>query len=113
MQIRSSNLKCSIKKGFLKTFPIFTGKHLCWSLFLKKPAILLKRDPAQVFSCEFCEIFKNTYFGKSLRTAASGKLHIPKLPKMNKHNSVKILYKIAILKDLIFLRKKQFQATQT
>ena len=33
----------------LKNFPIFTGKHLCWSLFLKnlhvlKPASLLKGD---------------------------------------------------------------------
>ena len=25
-----------------------------------------------MFSCEYCEIFKNTYFGKHLRTAASG-----------------------------------------
>ena len=24
------------KKGVLKDFAIFTGKHLCWSLFLKK-----------------------------------------------------------------------------
>ena len=32
--------------GALKNFAIFTGKHLCWSLFLIKlrPAILLKRD---------------------------------------------------------------------
>ena len=26
------------------------------------PATLLKRDPAQVFSREFCEIFYNIYF---------------------------------------------------
>ena len=26
------------------------------------PATLLKRDPAQVFSREFCEIFYSTYF---------------------------------------------------
>ena len=30
---------------------MFTGKHLRWSLFLIK-----------MFSCECCEIFKNTYF---------------------------------------------------
>ena len=37
------------KKAFLKSFAIFSGKHLCWSLFLIKlkvfrPATLLKRD---------------------------------------------------------------------
>ena len=29
-----------------------------------------------MFSCEICEIFKNTYFDKHLRTAASGKTQI-------------------------------------
>ena len=27
--------------------------------------------PAPVFSCEYCEIFQNTYFEEHLRTAAS------------------------------------------
>ena len=27
---------CSVKKDVLKYFAIFTGKHLCWSLFLIK-----------------------------------------------------------------------------
>ena len=40
---------CSLKKSVLINFGNFTGKHLCWSLFLIelqafKPAILLKRD---------------------------------------------------------------------
>ena len=43
------------KNGVLKNFAIFTGKHL-----------LIK------FSCEYCEIFKNTYFEENLQTAASG-----------------------------------------
>ena len=42
----------SVKKGVLKNFSKFLGKHLCRSLFL-----ILK-----IFSCEFCEIFKNSYF---------------------------------------------------
>ena len=33
--------------------------------FIKKETL------AQVFSCEFCEIFKNTYFEEHLQTAAS------------------------------------------
>ena len=33
------------------------------------------KTPAQVFSYEFCDIFKNTYFIEHLRTAASGILN--------------------------------------
>ena len=33
---RSSHCRWSIKMALLKKFAIFTGKHLCWSLFLKK-----------------------------------------------------------------------------
>ena len=28
--------RCSIKRGVFKNFANFTGKHLCWSLFLNK-----------------------------------------------------------------------------
>ena len=42
---RSSQRRCSVKEGMQR--------------------------PAQVFSCEYCEIFKNTYFEKHLWTAAS------------------------------------------
>ena len=44
---RSSHKRCSIKKGLLKSFANFIGKHLWWSFFLRK---------LQVFSCEICEI---------------------------------------------------------
>ena len=33
--------------------------------------LFYKESPAQVFSCEYCEIFKTTYFEERLRTAAS------------------------------------------
>ena len=56
------------KKGVLGNFTKLTEKHLCQSLFLIKlqawHATLLKRRLsalAQVFSCEFCEISKNTF----------------------------------------------------
>ena len=32
----SSHRRCSVKKGVLKNFAIFTGKHMCWSLFFIK-----------------------------------------------------------------------------
>ena len=33
---KSSHRRYSVKRGVLKNFPNFTGKHLCWSLFLIK-----------------------------------------------------------------------------
>ena len=40
-----------------------------------RPANLLIRDSiTQVFSCEHCKIFKNTFFEKHLRTAVSDSL---------------------------------------
>ena len=54
------------KIAVLKNFTKFTGKHLCQSLLFNKVAgnvcNLIKKDVAQVFSCEFREIFKNTFF---------------------------------------------------
>ena len=44
------------------------------SLFNKvanlRPASLLEKTPAQVFSCEIWESFRNTYFEEHLRTTA-------------------------------------------
>ena len=59
--------RCSIKKGVPKNSAKFTGKHLCQSLFLNKianlrPATLLRKRLAQVLSCGFCEISKNSFF---------------------------------------------------
>ena len=31
-----SHQRCSVKKDVLKNFANFTGRHLCWSLFLIK-----------------------------------------------------------------------------
>ena len=54
IKFRSSRWQMSIKKEVFKNFAIFTGKHLCWSLFViklpaYKPANLLKETPTQVF----------------------------------------------------------------
>ena len=35
-KFRSSRLQIFFKIGVLKNFANFTGKHMCWSLFLKK-----------------------------------------------------------------------------
>ena len=74
---RSNRRSCSVKRGVPKNFTIFTGKHLCWSLFLinlpKGLQLQWKETSTLVFSCAYCEIFKNTYF-EYLRTAVSERL---------------------------------------
>ena len=55
-----------MKKGVLKNFAKFKGKHLCQSLFFNEVAglawnFIRKEILAQVFSCEFCEISKNNF----------------------------------------------------
>ena len=65
------------KKDVLKKiWRKFTRRHLRWSLFLNKagglrPSTLLKKNLLQVFSCEFCEMFKNTCFHRLPVVAAS------------------------------------------
>ena len=49
-----------------KNFAKFTAKHQCWSFFFKKLKasglqLCSKETPAQVFSCELCEIFQHTF----------------------------------------------------
>ena len=73
--LKSSNLKSSVKKGVLKNFAKFTGKHLCQILFNKVAGqasnFIKKETLVQVLSSEFCEISKNTIFTEHLRTTAS------------------------------------------
>ena len=59
---RISRPQVFCKKGLRRHFAKLTGKNLCL-----RPATLLKKETlAQVFSCEFCEIFKNTFITKHL-----------------------------------------------
>ena len=61
---------------------LFYENTIFTKLFLQKSSIvddrpwvcnfIKKETPTQVFSCEFCEIFKNTSFYGTLPAAASG-----------------------------------------
>ena len=62
---RSSRPEVFCHIGVLKSFAKFTGKHLCWRLLFKK------ESSTQVFPCEFCEIFRNTFFYRTPPMAAS------------------------------------------
>ena len=73
----TSTRRCSVKKGFLRNFSKFTGKHLCQSLFFNKAV-----DLSQVLSCEFYEISMNRFFYGKPQVAVSVML-IPKF-----HNKI-------------------------
>ena len=93
--LRSSRAQMFFKTGVLKDFVKFTGKKQCQSLFFNKvaglrpatflktdsgksvrPANLLKKRLAQVFSCEFSEDVKNTFFDRTPPVAASDYLRV-------------------------------------
>ena len=49
-------------RGVLKSFLVFTGKHLCWSLFIiNLQAFYWQETLTQVFLSGYCEIFKNSF----------------------------------------------------
>ena len=66
--------RCSVKKCFLKNVANFTGKYLCWSLFLIK-----------------LQVFKNTYFEEHLWTTACKNINICLLFKVLFLCRIKIL----------------------
>ena len=60
-----------LEMGILKNVAIFTGKHLCWDLFLIKlqdcrAATLLKRDSNTI---DFLRILQNSYEHLFYRTS--------------------------------------------
>ena len=69
--VRSSHWRFSQKQGVFENFASFTGKSLCWSLFLIKlqfwrPATLFKKTLTLLLSCETCKLFKSNYFEEHL-----------------------------------------------
>ena len=61
-----------MKKGVLKNVANSSESTCARASFFNK--VVNKETLTQVFSCEFCEIFKNTFFIKHLRTTAAGGL---------------------------------------
>ena len=67
----------SVKNVFLKISQNSQKKNLRQNLFFNKVAgatcnFIKKEALSQVFSCEFCEIFKNSFFYRTPPLAASG-----------------------------------------
>ena len=76
---RLKNLKVTIPKqsprGVLKKIAIFTGKHLCNSIFLTNlqaaACNFIKRNPGRSAICQFYEIFEKAFFMGTPLVAAS------------------------------------------
>ena len=88
---RSSHERCSIKKLFLKISQSSqenTCSRVSFLINLQAEAcnFIKKEILAQVLSCEFCKISKNTFFTEHLRTTASNFIYDPK------NQSVKFLW---------------------
>ena len=79
----TSHLMCVIYKCFMtKMLQLLCCKFVMikiadkpWQIIGLGPATLLrKKTLAQVFSCEFCEIYQNTFYYRAPLVAASGVL---------------------------------------
>ena len=75
---RSSQQEVFCKKGVLRNFSKFTGKHLCPRLFFNKvaglrPATLLKKRLwHRCFPVNFAKFLRIPFFTEHLRATASG-----------------------------------------
>ena len=82
----SSRLGVFSKIGVNKNFAKSAGKYLCQNVFFNKVAdackIIEKETLAQTFSCQFCEILKNTFLKRTLLVAAS-ESKLPFLTKLS------------------------------
>ena len=66
---RSSFPEAFCKKAVAENFANITGKHLCQSL---------EETAAQLLSCEFCKVFKNSFSDRTPPVAdASAFLRLP------------------------------------
>ena len=83
--LRSGRLQIILIVGVLKYFAIFTGKRLCWSIFLIKlqafrSVTLLKSDSNTGVSGKYRDIYMNILYYKTPPAAASGCSKMNTLP---------------------------------
>ena len=69
--VRNSHPEVFCKKDVLRNFAKFTGRQLCESRFFNKIAGVVPETLSQVFSCEFIEISKTTFFTENHRVTTS------------------------------------------
>ena len=68
-KFRSSHRRCSVKKGVLRNFAKFTGKHLCQSFFFNKvlATLLKKRLWHRCFPVNFAKFLRAPFLQNTSR----------------------------------------------
>ena len=116
IKIRSNHQRCSVRKSVLRNLAKFKEKHQCHSLFFNKVVDLMpeacnfikKETLAQVFSCEFCEISKSTFFTEHLwttvfRESSTVVLAVNKTKRFSLVNQTQKQFIIAIIIIIIII----------
>ena len=101
---RSSGPEEFYKKGFLRNFGKFTGKHLCQSLLFNKvwgirPAMLLKKKLwHRCFPVNYAKFLRSTFHRTPPGLLLSGN-ELQNLLKLLFQNSINCSFKIPLLKS--------------
>ena len=104
------------KIGVLKSFANFTGKHLCWSLFLKNLQaeglqLHKSKTPTEVFFCEVCKIFKNTFSYRTPPVTASA---LPMAASLfSEKSTIKQLFRNLVMTYYFFLLDTSFDVKKS
>ena len=72
LTLRSSHRRCSIKKVFSKISQNLRENTCARFFFVEASNFTKKETLAQALSCEFCKIFKNTFFTEYVQSTVSG-----------------------------------------
>ena len=108
MHYRSRHRRCSVKKVFLENLENSQENSCATDSFLM--SLWKNESLAQVFSCEFSKISKNTLFTEHLRTTTSGFRSKLNVKYINMSNTNELHGKISTKKLTgIFQISKQFQ----
>ena len=88
---RSSHQRCSMKKGVLRNFTKFTGKHLCQTLFFSKVAgcnFFKKRFWHKCFPVNFVKFLRKPYLQNTSERLTS------------RSSRLQMLFKLGVLEAL-------------
>ena len=113
---RSSHRSCSVRKGILRNFAKFAGKHLCLSLFFNEVGglchadfILKKRLWHNGFPVNFAK-FPRTYFLQYTSGPLLLKVKIPKL--LEKQFQKQIFLVITFFLFTLYFKERIFYITK-
>ena len=105
---------CFLKKGALRIFEKFTGKHPCWRLFFNtvaylRPATLLKKRLHHKCFYVSCAKFLITYFYRTPPVTASESYSLTFKSSISKSSHRRLCMKESVLKNFAIFTGKQLR----